>query len=419
MIQRRLYNDIKNHLTAREISILVGPRQVGKTTLMQLLQKELQADGKQTLFLNMDYEPDSLHFISQNNLMTKLDLEFGGRHGYVFIDEIQRKENAGIFLKGIYDQNLPFKFIVSGSGSLELKEKIHESLAGRKRLFELFPVSFEEFIHYKTEYTYKHKLDRYLEIEKESCEQYLKEYLSFGGYPRIITEQRQNEKRLLMDEIFRSYVERDIVYLLKIDRTEAFTNLVKILSTQIGQIIRYSTLSAHLGISLQTLKKYLWYLEKTFIIKRITPFYTNYKKEIVKSPQFYFNDLGLRNFALGKFGYWGTLYDQGFLFQNFVFNILYEKLGQQSAVLHYWRTTDQTEVDMVIEGPDGLLPIEVKCINLKQRTVKRSLRSFIDRYGPSRAFVINLGLNDIMMIDETRVQFLPYYKLLDMNFQIP
>jgi len=137
-IKRELFGEIKAHINNKEISIIVGPRQVGKTTLMKELVLYIQKIGGKTVFLNLDYEMDKVHLEAQDGLISKLRLEFGINRGYVFIDEIQRKKNAGLFLKGLYDMDLPYKFIVSGSGSLELKESIHESLAGRKRMFELW-----------------------------------------------------------------------------------------------------------------------------------------------------------------------------------------------------------------------------------------------------------------------------------------
>jgi Predicted ATPase (AAA+ superfamily) len=122
IIKRKVFEELKSHLTSKEISLIVGPRQVGKTTLMLLLKEHLENEGKKTLFLNLDVEHDKQFFVSQSALIRKINLELGNERGYVFIDEIQRKENAGIFLKGIYDLNLPHKFIVSGSGSLELKQ---------------------------------------------------------------------------------------------------------------------------------------------------------------------------------------------------------------------------------------------------------------------------------------------------------
>lgn len=152
---------IWDHLTKKEISLIVGPRQAGKTTLLQLIQKRLQKENIPSLFLNLDVERHNEFFNSQDALLQKVSLELPSKNGVVFIDEIQRKENAGLFLKGIYDMNTGYKFVVSGSGSLELKESIHESLAGRKRLFELSPISFDELLNYRTEYRYENRLPEY------------------------------------------------------------------------------------------------------------------------------------------------------------------------------------------------------------------------------------------------------------------
>src|SRR3972149_3352247 len=160
-IKRRLFETLKNHLPSKEISLIVGARQAGKTTLMKELISYVQKTGEKTIFLNLDYESDKIYLETQDSLLNKLRLEFGANRGYVFIDEIQRKKNAGLFLKGLYDLDLPYKLIVSGSGSLELKEKIHESLAGRKRLFELSPLSFQEFVNFKTDYRYEQKLEEF------------------------------------------------------------------------------------------------------------------------------------------------------------------------------------------------------------------------------------------------------------------
>jgi len=244
MIKRKLLSDLKLHLSQKEISFIIGPRQAGKTTLMFLLKDYLEKKGAKTLFLNLDIESDKQFFTSQTNLISKIKLEIGSQRGYVFIDEIQRKEDAGIFLKGIYDMNLPYKFIVSGSGSVELKERIHESLVGRKRIFELSTLSFEEFVNFKTNNKYENKLKEFFSIDKEKTIEFLKEYLNFGGYPRVVLEELLEEKKKIINEIYQSYLERDISYLLRIRKTEEFTNLVKILATQIGNLFNTTCLNS-------------------------------------------------------------------------------------------------------------------------------------------------------------------------------
>ena len=124
----------------------------------------------------------------------------------------------------MYDKDIPYKLVATGSGSLELKEKIHESLSGRKRIFEMMPVTFLEFIDYKTGYKYTSQLQEFLALELQEMQSLLHEYLNYGGYPRIVTETQSNEKLKLIDEIFRSYVEKDLVYLLKNRKTRFFSN---------------------------------------------------------------------------------------------------------------------------------------------------------------------------------------------------
>src|SRR4030067_3391158 len=132
------------------------------------LHADLQKQGDKTLFLSLDYERDQPHFADQEALLSRLRLEFGNKKGYVFIDEIQRKENAGIFLKGLYDMRTPYKFIISGSGSVELKAKVHESLAGRKRMFGLSTITLPEFINYRTTYKYQYRLAAFFRIKKNA-----------------------------------------------------------------------------------------------------------------------------------------------------------------------------------------------------------------------------------------------------------
>jgi len=255
---------------------------------MQLIQAGLEAEGKRTLFLSLDYERDMAHFTSQEGLLKKIKLELGVTHGYVFIDEIQRKENAGLFLKGLQDLGLPYKLIVSGSGSIDLKARVKESMLGRKRLYEVYPLSLLEFVNYRTGYRYQDRLADFFELERENSTSLLMEYMNFGGYPRVVLEDEIREKQRIMDEIYQGYITKDIAYLLKVEKIEAFANLLKTLADQSGKIINYSELATTLGIALPTVKNYCWYAEETYVLQRITPFFRNIRSEISKSPAVYF-----------------------------------------------------------------------------------------------------------------------------------
>lgn len=414
MMKRRLFESLKAHLSKKEISFIAGPRQAGKTTLMLLLREDLEKRGEKTLFLNLDIEADKQFFTSQNALIKKIQLEIGAQKGYVFIDEIQRKKNAGVFLKGIYDMNLPYKFIVSGSGSVELKENIHESLTGRKIIFNLNTLSFEEFVNFKTGYRYENQLTNFFGLEKEKTYELLEEYLNFGGYPRVVLEETLEEKIKIINEIYQSYLEKDIAYLLGAQKTESFTNLVKITASQIGNLVNRSEISLTLGMASETVKNYLWYLEKTFVLQKVAPFFRNSRKEITKTPIFYFYDIGFRNYAAGEFG--NLKYtSNGFVFENFIFNILKEKTAFSASKINFWRSKDKAEVDFVLNVGDKILPIEVKYQQLKKPEIPVSLKNFITKYGPETAFLVNKEFKAEINLGNTKINFIPFTDLVLQN----
>lgn len=419
MIRRSLLEQLQKHLSNPEITLIVGPRQAGKTTLMEILRDDLRKNGAKTLFLNLDFSTDRPFFDSQEKLLQRISYKMGKEKGYVFIDEIQRKEDAGLFLKGLYDRKLPYKFIVSGSGSLELKEKIHESLMGRKRLFELSTLSFEEFVNYKHDVStdsqfYPDFADLTASASTgfafhiELLSSLLEEYLRFGGYPKVVLAPTVEEKRAAIADIYQSFLEKDMSILLKLKKTESLTALLKVLASQIGSLVNLAELSNTLGISVQTVKDYLWYLEKTYIITKVTPYFKNTRKEITKSPIYYFVDLGLRNFAVNQFD--DTAYEHtGFLFENFVFNNLKEDLKLTSTSIHFWRTKDKAEVDFVLNTGKEAVPVEVKYTKLKDTQLSRSFRSFLTKYKSSKAFIVNLSLTQEVSFEGIKIYFIPFF----------
>jgi hypothetical protein len=396
------------------MTIITGPRQVGKTYLMSELQKQLQDQGKKTIWLNLDNEEDKQKFTSQGNLLAYIELQVGKNKATVFIDEIQRKENAGLFLKGIFDMNTPYKFVVSGSGSLELKAKISESMAGRKQLFTIDPISFEEFVNFKTNYQYEDRLLNFFKIEEGKTARLLTEYMVFGGYPRVILAETADLKKNQMQEIYRSYVDRDIHDLLHLEKTDAFNNLLKILASQIGSLINVSELASTVGIDEKTIRHYLYYLEQTFLIQKVTPFFRNTRSEVTKAPIFYFVDIGMRNWLLGLFGLPEIPISlSGHLFENLVFNMLKSQTELSPTQIHFWRTKDQAEVDFVLEKGLEVTPIEIKYTKSSKLEIPRSLRSFIARYKSTNAYIVNTGNEESSeMVEHTDIQLLPYYKLI-------
>lgn len=411
IIRRHALDDLRRDIHRPEIAFLIGPRQAGKTTLMRIIQKELKDAGEKTVFLSLDFDHDRVFFDSQQHLLKKIDLEIG-KSGFVFIDEIGRINDAGIFLKGLQDMGLPYKFIVSGSGSVDLRAGIRESMLGRKRLYEIFPLNLLEFINFKTDYQYSERLSDFFALEHARTEDLLLEYMNFGGYPRVVLESQAREKNREMDEIYQGYITRDIANLLKVEKIEAYSQLIRTLADQAGRIINYSELSSTLSIALPTVKNYCWYAEETYILQRIRPFYRNLRSEITKAPSVYFHDLGLRNFALGILGNLQRPDDLGFVFQNLVYLILREKIRFTGARINFWRTTAKTEIDFIVDTGRAVIPIEVKFQNMDKPSVPRAFDSFITKYSPSYCLVINKNLQTTIRRHGTEVRFITIWDLL-------
>lgn len=413
MIKRTVLPQLEKSLSLPEITILTGPRQVGKTFLMHLLQESLEKKGEKTIFLSLDFEDQRPLFESQNALLRYIRLQVGESKAYIFIDEIQRMAEADLFLKGLYDMSLPYKFIVSGSGSLELKSKIKESLAGRKRIFIINPISLEEFVNFKTDYHYEDKLQDFFEIEQGRALGLLEEYMIYGGYPRVVLAETVDQKRAVIEDIYVSYIEKDITGLLDVEKPEAFTNLVKLLAAQVGSLVNVKELSSTLGISEKTVPRYLWYLEQTFIIKKLTPYYHNVRSEISKAPVYYFFDTGLRNYLLGLFGLPSIPEPfRGHLFENVIFNILREGAISPTRI-HFWRTRDKAEVDFVLVKGLEAIPMEAKYTRLEQPEITRSYHSFLARYKPKIGYIVALSGEKKVEVDGISVYLLPYYRLLN------
>jgi predicted AAA+ superfamily ATPase len=418
MIRRTILEELKQHLEEPEITLIAGARQVGKTTLMEMLLVELREKDKKVLFLSLDYESDAPFFSTQQALINRIRLEFGDQFGFVFLDEIQRKENAGLFLKGLYDMKLPVKFIISGSGSIELKETIAESLAGRKRLFEVTPITYNEFLDFRTQYLHSGRLMAFINAYPEKNLEFFYEYMNFGGYPRVITAPTIKAKVLQINEIFQSYIDRDIRHLIGGNQPEAFVRVVRLLAARTGQMVNLNSLARDAKVSVPTLQKHLWILQKTYFLKLVEPYFKNVTKEITKSPVVYFADHGIRNFSISNFGNIERHQDYGFVFQNLIGNTLLRELHATPYSVHYWRTTDKAEVDFVISRMNDPIGVEVKFSTLTTPVITRSLRSFLEKYKPSEAWLVNLTFTGITMIGNTRIRHVTFFELPDILHEL-
>ncbi|MDP4008631.1 MAG: ATP-binding protein [Candidatus Peregrinibacteria bacterium] len=370
MFPRYILPELIKNLKNSKILALVGSRQVGKSSLMDLMIEDLLKSVKPTniLYFNLDDFSIQELFSSPGSFISYL----GGitEKKYIFIDEVQRLPSPGLFLKTIYDLHLNIKLVVSGSSQLELRSKLKEFLVGRMRQFEISRLHFEEMLSLNPN------------IPHETI---LTEMLTYGGYPDIAKEQNDLEKQRLIGDVYETYLKKDISDFAKIDDVGAFNKLIILLASQIGNLLNINKLSDTLRISEYKVKQYLDILEGTFIIKLIPPFCGNYQKEIRKTPKVFFMDLGLRNYVLKNWGELEMRVDKGALFENAVFLEMYGRDIYKEKNYYYWRTTNQTEIDFVIRSGTELYAIEAK---YGSRSVPKSFLTFRKFYHGSLCKVV-------------------------------
>ena len=394
-IQRDVTRKLMNWLDEPEILILSGARQVGKTSILYQLIDWLMRSGHVgpdgIYYFNLDLGGISEFLEDQGSFLRFLEAE-KGRNIFVFIDEVQRLPDPGIFIKAIQDLRLPIKFILTGSSSLDIRSRTHEPLTGRKQVFHIQALSFSEYV--KTVPV----LSSLPALEQQSYSIYigalndaLNDYGLYGGYPAVVLTDDPEKKILRLNEIFSSYLEKDIAGFLKVENIPAFRKLATLLSVQQGGLVNIQELASTLGLHRETITRYIYYLEETFVIKRLTPLFSNPRTELSKMPKIYFADAGLRNLAMGSFSDLRTRSDTGKIIEGIVVShVLRDRI--LSHRINYWRTKSGAEVDLIISGAKPVQSIEVKSGFLKGVTISRGYRSFLSKYSPKKAILLNSAI---------------------------
>lgn len=346
---RDILKKIEKTLFRDEFIILSGARQTGKTSVLLMLKKFLEEKGCVCHYFNLE-NPEYLKLLNGHPFNLFEAIPGQKVKQYIFIDEIQYLEDPSNFLKLLYDEKKEqVKIIVSGSSSFYIDKKFKDSLAGRKFLFEIYPLNFYEFLVFKgqgkwlseTEKTGKPSL-----YDKERMAGLWEEYILFGGYPKAVLAEDLSMKKMVIEEIGSSYIKKDIVD-AGIRNAEKYFFLLKILAVQTGQLVNSQELSKTLGVARKTIEEYLYVMRKSYQIALIRPFYRNLRKELIKMPKVYFYDLGLRNFLLGDYSRIRDRQDKGPYLENIAFREILKEAGDVGKV-KFWRTQDQKEVDFVV-----------------------------------------------------------------------
>lgn len=339
--QRKLLKTLKKQILSKEIIVLTGMRRVGKTTLYRMIFDGIKSDNK--VFLDMENPLIQRVFEEKdfNNILANLK-EYGVSQkdrAYVFLDEIQAMPQAVKAVKYLYD-HYDIKFFLTGSSSFYLKNLFPESMAGRKFIFELFPLDFEEFLVFKNQkkefykdFSDKDKKKNFINFER--LKKFYDEYLEYGGFPGVVLEEEKENKKLKLDDIFKSYFEKDVKSLADFKEINIFRDLILLLMQRVGSKVEISKLSSELGVSRETIYSYLAFLEGTYFINLISPFSRNVDREVSGSKKVYLCDNGLLN-GFAKIS-------EGSLFENAVFNNL-KKYGK---ICYYQKRTGR-EIDFIL-----------------------------------------------------------------------
>lgn len=361
MIERTIENAIKDKVNSGKAIVVVGARQVGKTTLINKILKD-----KNYLFLDAD-DPSTRNFLQSPT--TEQIRTFIGDYKYIFLDEAQRIQGIGLTLKIITDQFKEVQLFVSGSSSFDLGNELNEPLTGRKWEYELFPISWEE---------YENKIG----IIKS--EQQLENRLLYGLYPEVINN--QGKEREVLKNLVNSYLYRDILAFSDIRRPEVLEKLLQALALQIGSEVNYNELSQLIGINKITVQKYIDILEKGYIVFRLNSFSRNIRNEIKQNRKIYFYDNGIRNMIIGNFNQLDLRVDKGALWENFLVS---ERRKQNIykdtfTKMYFWRTKQQQEIDYLEESNEQIVGFEFKW-NIKKNKFPQN---FMETY-KAQGYVID------------------------------
>ncbi|MFA5776818.1 MAG: ATP-binding protein [Patescibacteria group bacterium] len=357
MFKRVIQGSINGDFFKGKAIVIVGARQVGKTTLVNQILSDCVKSIKR---FNAD-DPADRELLENKNLEVLKQI-IGGSE-IIFIDEAQKVSDAGNMLKLLIDYYKKSKqFIVTGSSSLNLLDATSESLTGRKFTYTLFPLSLEE--------TYVDK--NLLDIRKN-----LESHLIYGMYPEVVMQTSFEDKARILHEVSSSYLYKDIFDYQEVRNPSVLNALLKALALQIGSEVSYSEVSKLIGVDVKTVGRYIDLLEKSYVLFRMSAYTTGKRREISKNKKVYFYDVGIRNSVIDNFSEIDSRNDVGVLWENF---LIVERMKFKSYHTIYnkqffWRTYDGSEIDLVEEGSGKLSGYEIKWGD-KKPTVPEKWREY-------------------------------------------
>lgn len=372
MIRRLIEDIVRSRLTSsKKIILVLGARQVGKTTLVKSIGKKLE--GEKVLYLNCDLEEDNSAINTTSKAVFERLLVLSNVD-ILLIDEAQRLDNPGLTLKIIYDNFPQVKVLATGSSSFDLKNKLSDPLTGRYLDFTLYPLSFIEVLG-------SNKPSSNELILKNQADELLPQAMIYGLYPDVYLESDPGQKQILLDKITESYLFKDILSFQRVKNSQAIKDLTKALAYQVGSEVNENELANRLKIDRKTVVSYLDILEKAYVIVSAHPYSKNPRREIGSRYKIYFADLGIRNSLIGDFNPINLRADAGFLWENFLFierRKFFANKGQ-AVLANFWRSYSGAEVDYIEKVTNqDILAFEFK---YGPGALSKGTTSFASEYG--------------------------------------
>lgn len=384
MFKRIVEKKIVKSLNDREITILYGPRRVGKTTLLNAVFNGLGDKSKAKFSLD-DPSSASIFLNPSSQKLKKIFRELGflkvGKN-YLFLDEIQSFDKIDVLLKIIFDQFPEVKVVATSSSSLLLLNNLTESLAGRKYFLEVLPLTLGEYagIEVKDFFGFEDILTKIDELNSKALSMAV-----YGSYPEVLNLEKSEEKRAKLKDIIDSSLFKDIFILENIKAPKVLVNLVTMLSYQIGNLVNLNELSQTLGVSRNTVNEYITILEKFFIVFRLNPYEKNLRSEMGSKFKVYFWDLGVRNAVIERFYPYESREDSGGLLENLAISSILKRNYYEGRKFRpfFWRTYEGFEIDLVLENVENG---QVWVFQVSKGGKAKFSRAF-ERYKPERKII--------------------------------
>ncbi len=418
---RNLTGKILNQLEKHEIIFLLGTRQTGKTTLTKLVADSAEYEADTIFFFDFEdkeyrslFETVSIQLLK--NIFRLEGVNFD-KPALLIFDEIQLLGDPANLFKLLHDHFPMLRIIATGSSSLSIKHKFSDSLSGRKRVFHVEPLSFDEFLAFKGEDQLVKLRSFFNEGERDAVIPLVKahhfhflnlfeEYLVYGGYPEVVLTDGKSAKLEKLDSIATSYIQKDIREFGRIDNIDGYNNLLKYISVNLGAQFNLTSAQSTVGLSAQTVKKYISLLQETFIIKELPPYFVNKNKEISKTKKIFFKDNGIRNLQIKNFHSLDLRPDIGALYENYVFNVL----DREKDILtenYFYRTQAKTEIDFIVCREHNVKLVEVKAGDFN-RPVK-AMKEFEKKYRKSAEKINKIIVNKSHIEETKEFVYIPAY----------